>query len=79
MVGGYAGADRISQGMRLSFGRPKGRAVQIYEGEKLLSIFFDDITKAKDIKYFLQVARSKLPWRYREEIVEVKSGKPLAL
>jgi len=72
-----AGADRISQGMRLSFGRPKGRAVQIHEGEKLLSIYFDDLSKAKDIKEYLRIARSKLPWRYKEIIVDNQTRQPL--
>ena len=38
-----AGADRIQKGMRLAFGRPKERAVQVYKGKKLLTIFFDDL------------------------------------
>jgi large subunit ribosomal protein L10e len=31
-----AGADRYSQGMRLSFGKPTGTAVQIKKGQKLI-------------------------------------------
>ena len=31
-----AGADRYSQGMRLSFGQPAGTAVQIKEGQRLI-------------------------------------------
>jgi large subunit ribosomal protein L10e len=30
-----AGADRYSQGMRLSFGKPAGTAVQVKEGQKI--------------------------------------------
>jgi large subunit ribosomal protein L10e len=33
-----AGADRYSQGMRLSFGQPSGTAVQIKEGQRLLML-----------------------------------------
>ena len=33
-----AGADRYSQGMRLAFGKPAGRALQTYEGQKLVEI-----------------------------------------
>jgi len=33
-----AGADRYSQGMRQSFGKPSGTAVQIFKGEKLLMV-----------------------------------------
>ena len=33
-----AGADRYSQGMRLSFGKPVGTAVQTYPGQKLVEL-----------------------------------------
>jgi large subunit ribosomal protein L10e len=33
-----AGADRYSQGMRLSFGKPTGVAVQVKEGQKLIML-----------------------------------------
>jgi len=34
-----AGADRISQGMRAAFGKPVGRAAQVYPGTKIMSIW----------------------------------------
>ncbi len=33
-----AGADRYSQGMRLSFGKPSNRAVQAFKGKKLVEL-----------------------------------------
>jgi large subunit ribosomal protein L10e len=33
-----AGADRYSQGMRLSFGKPVGTAIQITSGQKLIEL-----------------------------------------
>ncbi|VVB70392.1 50S ribosomal protein L10e [uncultured archaeon] len=35
---GVAGADRISKGMKLAFGKPKGRMLRIKEGEKLIAV-----------------------------------------
>jgi large subunit ribosomal protein L10e len=35
---GVAGADRISKGMKLAFGRPKGRLVRVHAGEILFSV-----------------------------------------
>ena len=34
-----AGADRISQGMRKAFGKPVGRAAQVFPGTKIMSIW----------------------------------------
>jgi len=34
-----AGADRVQQGMRQSFGRAIGRTAKIYKGQKFVSIF----------------------------------------
>jgi len=36
-----AGADRFSMGMRKSFGKPKGRAVIIKEGQKIFTLKID--------------------------------------
>ena len=33
-----AGADRYSRGMKLAFGKPAGKAVQIHEGQSLLTL-----------------------------------------
>lgn len=55
-----AGADRISQGMSLAFGRPIGYAAQVKRGQKLLSVrvAFKDLNAAKQA---LKRASHKLP------------------
>lgn len=66
-----AGADRYSQGMRLAFGRPVGRAVQLFEGEKLLMIK----TKKQYIeiaKNALRIANCKLPCKSKIVVEELK-------
>ncbi len=37
-----AGADRISTGMKLSFGRPVSRSAHVYKGKVLISIFVNE-------------------------------------
>lgn len=55
-----AGADRISSGMRKSFGRPTGRAARVNENQKLMSVWVDrddeDLARKS-----LKRANSKLP------------------
>jgi large subunit ribosomal protein L10e len=34
-----AGADRISQGMRMAYGRPVGNAARVFKGTKIMSIW----------------------------------------
>ena len=57
-----AGADRYSQGMRLAFGKPVGRAVQTYEGQRLVEVRVNkehlDIAK-KALKRFSQKIPAK--------------------
>ena len=55
-----AGADRISQGMRASFGKNVGTAARVYEGQKLISIHVgpEDFLRAKDA---LRKASMKFP------------------
>jgi large subunit ribosomal protein L10e len=60
---GFAGADRLSQGMRQSFGRPTARAAKVSAGQSVLSIS----VKTKDIKTAkaaLKRASMKLPVSY---------------
>lgn len=62
-----AGADRYSQGMRMSFGAPKGRAVQIKEGQKIMSLWIGN--ENLDIaKKTLKRAGLKLPATVRIEV-----------
>ncbi|MCS7123692.1 MAG: 50S ribosomal protein L16 [Candidatus Aenigmarchaeota archaeon] len=55
-----AGADRFSEGMRLSFGYPTHRAVQILKGEKLIMIETND-ENIEIAKEALKRAAKKLP------------------
>lgn len=58
-----AGADRYQQGMRQSFGKPIGTAVQLREGQKLFEIRVnkENINIAKEA---LNRASKKLPLKY---------------
>ena len=67
-----AGADRYSQGMQLAFGRPIGRAVQLFKNEKLIMIK----TKKQFIevaKNALRIANSKLPFKGKIVVEEIKN------
>lgn len=57
---GFAGADRLSQGMRLSFGKPTGRAARVSMNQKILAV---DVNKDRiDLaKEALKRASKKLP------------------
>lgn len=37
----FAGADRIQQGMKLSFGKPEGRAARVRVGQELITVRVD--------------------------------------
>lgn len=55
-----AGADRISSGMRKSFGRPTGRAARLNENQKVMSIWVRE--ENKDLAHkSLERADSKIP------------------
>ncbi|MEM0333466.1 MAG: 50S ribosomal protein L16 [Candidatus Aenigmatarchaeota archaeon] len=66
--GGGVAADRISQGMRLSFGKPMYRAAQIYRKDIVLSIYFDNEQVIPIIKKLLKIARNKLSGSYFEYV-----------
>jgi large subunit ribosomal protein L10e len=68
-----AGADRLSDGMRLSFGRPSGRAAAVCEGQKIFTVW--SYKKYKDqMKEGLDRAARKMPGRCRIEIGGKKNG-----
>ncbi|MEM0454869.1 MAG: 50S ribosomal protein L16 [Nitrososphaerota archaeon] len=59
-----AHADRLQEGMSRAFGRPVGRAAQVYAGKEVISLYVD----AKNLevaKEALRIAASKLPKDYR--------------
>ena len=64
---GFAGADRLSRGMKLAFGRPTGRAARITTGQAILTIPVqeEDLDAAKDA---LERASKKLPVKPNLEI-----------
>ncbi|MFW5903017.1 MAG: 50S ribosomal protein L16 [archaeon] len=55
-----AGADRVSEGMRKSFGRPSGRAVRAKKNQKIMSVWVREEHSDKARKA-LKRAGSKLP------------------
>jgi len=64
-----AGADRISQGMRMAFGKPVGLAARVFPGTKIMSIwtkpeFFEFAKEA------LKRAGQKLPTPIKIEVEE---------
>jgi large subunit ribosomal protein L10e len=66
-----AGADRVSEGMRLSFGKAVGSAARVSPGQKILSIYTltPNLEKAKDA---LRHGAHKLPTPSRIELTEHK-------
>ncbi len=70
-----AGADRMSQGMQLSFGKPVSSAAQILVGEILLEVRVDR-KNSKLAKLALNRARKKLPGKFR--IIEVSQVRKTA-
>ncbi len=59
-----AGADRLQKGMRQAFGRPVGRAAQLYPGK----VMFEVITKKEFEPYVREAFRRasmKMPGKYK--------------
>lgn len=55
-----AGADRLQEGMRRSFGKPSGRAARLRSGQSILDIYVN--SNALDTaKQALRVGSTKLP------------------
>jgi len=74
-----AGADRISQGMRHSFGRPYTRAAQVFYKNIILSIYYNKQDFTGRINFYLDVARKKLAGKYKKYIGENKSEEVILL
>ena len=55
-----AGADRISQGMRASFGKAVSSASRVHRGQKIITLFFDK-QHYESAKIALWKASQKLP------------------
>ncbi|ADV64355.1 50S ribosomal protein L16 [Desulfurococcus mucosus] len=68
----FAGADRLQDGMRLSFGKPIGTAARVYPGQEIIVIRVK-AQHGKTAKEALRIAASKLPLPSR---IVVKPLKP---
>jgi len=58
-----AGADRLQEGMRRSFGKPTGRAARIKGGQSILDIYVNG-NALETAKQALRVGSTKLPVAY---------------
>jgi large subunit ribosomal protein L10e len=74
---GFAGADRLSQGMSRSFGRPTDRAAKVNAGQAILSIHTIEggLETAKEA---LRRASKKLPASCRVVVNSIKTTKAQA-
>ncbi len=70
-----AGADRMSTGMKMSFGKPIGSAAQIKSGQEIFTAFVDK-QNIEIAKKAIKKASYKLPGNYSVVIKEAK--KPTA-
>lgn len=68
-----AGADRVSQGMRASFGKAVGTAARVERNQKIMTIYTtkDNIKIAKNA---LRKAKMKLPLPCRTNIVKQRTS-----
>jgi large subunit ribosomal protein L10e len=64
-----AGADRLSDGMRLSFGKPNGRAAAVSRGQAIFTVYtFKKFADAA--RYGFETASKKMPGNAAVEIRE---------
>jgi large subunit ribosomal protein L10e len=56
----FAGADRLQDGMRLSFGKPIGTAARVKEGQEIIIIKTTE-EHLEAAKKALKIAASKIP------------------
>ena len=59
-----AGADRLSTGMKMSFGKPIGAAAQIRKNQRIFSVGVEK-EHLEVAKEALRKASTKLPWGYK--------------
>ena len=69
-----AGADRLSQGMRHGFGKPKGRAIRVKVGEPILSVWVANPAHVKVAKEALRRASAKFPGSPIYKVEELQPG-----
>ncbi|MCW3975253.1 MAG: 50S ribosomal protein L16 [Candidatus Bathyarchaeota archaeon] len=56
-----AGADRLQEGMRRSFGKPFGRAARIKENQAIIDVYVNEKQGLKVAKKALETSAKKLP------------------
>lgn len=70
-----AGADRVQEGMRRSFGKPMGKAARVEKGQAVLSVYINKSDEAIiDVKKALRAAIMKLPGSMRVIIKPAYKG-----
>jgi large subunit ribosomal protein L10e len=70
-----AGADRLSSGMKQSFGIIEGRAARVSKGQELYLLACDTESSSRVAREILNMAKAKLPCKTRvtfEKLVDVK-------
>ncbi len=67
-----AGADRMQKGMKLAFGRPIGRAAQVFPGTVLFEVRADREFE-RIVREAFRRGKMKLPGHYHIEIVPISS------
>lgn len=72
----FAGADRLQDGMRLSFGTPIGTAARVESIGEPIMILRVKKEHLEFAKQAFKVASSKLPLKTRIEVVPLKSSAP---
>ncbi|MCQ4336285.1 MAG: 50S ribosomal protein L16 [Sulfolobales archaeon] len=72
----FAGADRLQDGMRLSFGKPIGTAARIERQGDIIMILRVPAKHLEVGKQALEIARSKLPLKMRIEVVPLAKEAP---
>jgi len=71
-----AGADRMSSGMQLSFGKSIGKAALLKSGDRLFVFAVSEKRHIPFIRKILKQVKSKLPGSFRADYEEL-SGAPL--
>ncbi len=67
-----AGADRLQEGMRRSFGKPSGRAAIIERNKSVLDIYVSELA-LEHAKVAMKVSSSKLPMACRVSVEKIES------
>jgi len=71
-----AGADRLSTGMKQSFGIIEGRAARVIAGQELLLIACDSEQTVATARQIIAMAKSKLPCKTRVTLEKLESQMP---